>query len=56
MHSGELSPVPRLLLAAAIVFGIPIIGFLLIYSGMVLWPLIVLAVFVALVVKLIRRT
>ena len=43
MHEGEIAPLWRLLLAAVIVFGIPIAGYLFIYSWFFLAPLIILA-------------
>lgn len=42
MNDGEMAPVWRLLIAAGVVFGIPIAGYLLIYSWFFVAPLVVL--------------
>lgn len=39
---GELAPGWRLLLAAAIVFSIPVVGFVLIYTSFLVLPMVVL--------------
>ncbi len=48
---GETPPVIRFAIAAAIVFGIPIFGFMFIYSAAFILPLLVLAIAVFLLLR-----